>query len=482
MKRLRRGASSAGVLMLFCAAAAGCARNPVTGQLQLALMTEAQEVELGRQASRDVAGSIGLVPDSALQAYIQQLGEPMARASERPDLPWTFGVVDDPTPNAFALPGGFVYFTRGMLGLMTTEAELATVLGHEIGHITARHSVAMISRAQLAQVGLGLGGVLFPDLQQFGGLAGAGLQLIFLRYGRDAERQADELGFRYALERRYDVREMAEVFETLARLGQEEGRSPVPAWLQTHPLPAERIDAVRQRVADAEPLPEPLRVGRDDFLGRIDGLVYGVNPRNGFFREAHYLHPELRFQLHFPAGWQTRNLAQAVIGVSAQRDAALQLTLSADATGDDAARRFLAQQGVQAGRTARQTINGLPAVIAEFRAQAEGQVVQGFGAWIAHGGRVYQLIGYSPVAVYPRYSAMLQQSIGSFAPLTDPAVLAIQPDRIRIVRTPEAMTLTEFQRRWPSTIPLAELATINRLPSADVTIPAGTTLKRVTGG
>jgi predicted Zn-dependent protease len=270
-------------LALACCltAAAGCARNPVTGQLQLALMTEAQEIEIGRQGSRDVVASIGLVPDSALQAYIQALGEPMGRASERPDLPWTFGVVDDPTPNAFALPGGFIYFTRGMLGLMTSEAELVTVLGHEIGHVTARHSVAMISRAQLAQVGLGVGGVLFPELQTIGGLAGAGLELLFLRYGRDAERQADDLGFRYALEQGYDVREMAEVFRSIARVGDVEARSAVPAWLQTHPLPAERIAAVEGRVAAAEPLPDPLRVGRNDYLQRIDGSCTGSTRETG---------------------------------------------------------------------------------------------------------------------------------------------------------------------------------------------------------
>jgi len=462
--------------------ATGCARNPVTGQLQLALMTQAQEIELGRQAAGDVARSIGLVPDSALQAYIQALGEPMARASERPDLPWTFGVVDDPTPNAFALPGGFIFFTRGMLGLMTTEAELATVLGHEIGHVTARHGVAMMSRAQLAQLGLGVGGVIFPDLQALGGLAGAGLQLIFLRYGRDAERQADDLGFRYALDGGYDVREMAEVFRSIARLGEVEGRSSVPAWLQTHPLPAERIAAIDSRVAAAEPLPDGLQVGRDAFLGRIEGLVYGVNPRNGFFRESLFLHPDLRFQLRFPAGWQTRNLAQSVVGASAQQDAAIQLTLAEGTSADAAAQRFLGQQGIQTGRTSRQTINGLPANVAEFQAQTQQGVLQGVAVWLAYDGRIYQLLGYAPAQVYARHDATLRQAIGSFAPLTDPEALAVQPSRIQLVTVAQPMTLAEFNRRYPSTIPVEELATINRLDSPDATIPAGTRMKRVSGG
>jgi predicted Zn-dependent protease len=469
------------VVLLVAAAQTGCARNPVTGQLQLALVPEAQEIEMGRQGAAQVEQTLGLVPDTALQAYIQRLGLQMARASERPNLPWRFGVVDDPTPNAFALPGGPIYFTRGMLGLMNSEAELVAVLGHEIGHITARHQVAMMSRAQLAQVGLGLGGVLFPQLEQLGGVAGLGLDLLFLRYSRDAERQADDLGFRYTLEQGFDVREMPRVFESLSRLGDEQ-RSAVPAWLQTHPLPAERIQTIQQQVAAAEPLPAGLRVGRSEFLTRIDGLVYGVNPRNGIFRDALYLHPELRFQLTFPTGWQRQNLAQAVMAVSPQRDAAIQLTLSADASPEAAAQRFLQQQGVQPGQSARQTINGLPAVVATFRAQTQQAVLQGVAGWIAHEGRIYQIVTYSPAAVIGRYQGTFQQTIGSFARLTDPAVLALQPNRIRIVRVPQNMTLAEFNRRYPSAIPIAELAVINRVAGPDAVLPAGTEVKQVAAG
>jgi predicted Zn-dependent protease len=469
------------LVLLVASVQTGCARNPVTGQLQLALVPEAQEIEMGRQGAEQVEATLGLVPDTALQAYIQRLGLQMAQASERPNLPWRFGVVDDPTPNAFALPGGPIYFTRGMLGLMNSEAELVAVLGHEIGHITARHQVAMISRAQIAQIGLGLGGVLFPDLQQLGGVAGLGLDLLFLRYGRDAERQADDLGFRYTLQQRYDVREMASVFGSLARLGEDQ-RSAVPAWLQTHPLPAERIQAVEQRVAAAEPLPPDLRVARPEYLTRIDGMVYGVNPRNGFFRDGLFLHPDLRFQLAFPGAWQRQNLAQAVMAVSPQRDAAIQLTLSGEASPEAAAQRFLQQQGVQAGQTARQTINGLPAVVTSFRAQTQQTVVQGLAAWIAYEGRVYQILSYSPVAVIAQYQPVFQQSIGSFNRVTDPAVLGVQPNRIRIVRIAEAMTLAEFNRRFPSAIPIAELAVINRIATAESVLPAGMQVKQVVSG
>jgi predicted Zn-dependent protease len=458
----------------------GCARNPVTGQLQLALISEAQEIQMGQQSAQEVAASIGLVDDPPLQEYVQGLGQRLAADSERPNLPWSFAVVDDPTPNAFALPGGPIFVTRGLMSLMGTEAQLVTVLGHEIGHVTARHAVASLSRSQLAQIGLGVGGVLFPDLQQLGNVAGAGLQLVFLGYGRDAERQADELGFQYSLAEGFDVREMALVFESLQRTGEQEGnRSAVPSWLMTHPAPAERIQSVQARLASLDSVSRTLRIGRQQYLEQIDGLVYGENPRNGFFQGGLFLHPELRFQLTFPNQWQTQNLTQAVMAVSPQRDAAMQLTLADDLSPEAAAQRFLSQQGIQPGQSGRENINGLPAVVASFRAQTQQQVIQGIVAFISHQGRVFQLLSYAPVQAYGNYEGVFLQTLRSFSELTDPATLASQPDRIAIVRTTERMSLADFQQRFPSVITIEELAVLNQLSGADAVLPAGTWMKRV---
>ncbi|MGH7719702.1 MAG: M48 family metalloprotease, partial [Gemmatimonadaceae bacterium] len=238
--------------MLFAATVAGCATNPVTGRSELSLVSESQEIQLGQQAAQQVAQSIGLVNDDALQQYVQRIGADLARESERPGLPWTFRVVDDPTPNAFALPGGYIFVTRGLMSLMENEAELASVLGHEIGHVTAKHQVQAISRQQLASLGLGIGMILSEDLRQYGELASAGLQLLFLKYGRDAERQADDLGFKYALNDGYDVRQMADVFASLQRASEKSGQSPLPSWLATHPYPEERIEATRARLASLD--------------------------------------------------------------------------------------------------------------------------------------------------------------------------------------------------------------------------------------
>ncbi len=470
-----RGCVAAG---LACALAA-CATNPVTGRRQLALVSEAQEIQLGQQASQQVAQQLGLVQNEALQQYVQRIGAELARESERPNLPWTFRVVEDATPNAFALPGGFIFLTRGMMDLMDSEAELAAVLGHEIGHVTARHSVTQISRAQLAQLGLGLGAVFFPEAAQtFGQAAQTGMQLHLHRYSRDAERQADELGFRYALRERYDVREMDDIFATLMRLGEATGRSSLPSWLASHPAEPERIRNAQARADTVAAGGLALR--RDEYLARIDGLVYGDDPRQGFFRDGVFLHPEMRFRISFPQGWRTQNLPQAVNALAPQQDAVLQLTLAQGANSEDAARRFLSQQGLQPGQAGRQNVNGNPAVVSYFQAQTQQGVITGMVAFIDYGGRTYQVLAYTPAQVFGRYEPAFRQVIGSFAAVNDPAVLNVRPNRVDVVRTTRAMTLAEFNRQYPSVIPIGELAILNQVESGTSTLTAGSWKRVVT--
>jgi predicted Zn-dependent protease len=479
INRTHRRVRAVATTMLVCALAAGCAVNPVTGRRQLALISEAQEIQIGQQASQEVAQQLGLVDNQPLQQYVQQIGERLARESERPNLPWSFRVVDDPTPNAFALPGGFIFLTRGMMDLMDSEAELAAVLGHEIGHVTARHSVTQMSRAQLAQIGLGVGSIFFPEAAQtFGGLAQTGMQLLFLSHGRDAERQSDELGFRYALREGYDVREMDDIFATLMRIGETSGRSSVPAWLSTHPAEPERIAAAQAR-ADTVPAAQ-LALRREEYLARINGLMYGDNPRQGFFRGGVFLHPDLRFRIDFPQGWRTQNLPQAVNAMAPQQDAVLQLTQAQGANADDAARRFLSQQGIRPGQGGRQNLNGNPAVVAYFQAQTQQGIVSGMAAFIEHGGNTYQVLAFTPAQLFSRYEQSFRQVIGSFENVTDPAVLNVRPNRVDIVRTTRQMTLAEFNRRHPSVIPLPELAILNQVENENSLLPAGSWKRVIT--
>lgn len=465
----------------LCAAAlvAACATNPVTGKRQLALVSEAQEIAMGRQASQEVSQTLGLVDDQGMQAMVQRVGARLAAGSERPSLPWEFHVVDDPTPNAFALPGGYIYVTRGMMSLMTSEAQLASVLGHEIGHVTARHSVTQISQQQLAQLGLGLGSIFSPTVGRLSSVLGSGLQLLFLKHGRDDERQADELGFRYVRAHDYDVREFGKVFESLERTSQlsHEG-SPVPAWLSTHPEPGERVKTAAARAA-ASPSTDRAVVGRESYLRELDALVYGENPRHGFFKGDAFYHPDMRFQLRFPDGWQRQNTPQAVVAAAPQNAAIFQLTLAPGTSADGALQQFAGQQGLQVGNAGRATVNGLPASTAEFAAQTEQGVVQGRIAFVEHGGRTYQMVGYTTAERYTAAARTFEAIIGTFAPLTDPALLAVEPNRIAIVEVRRTQTFGEWADGTRSVIPLPELAIVNQVDGPGARVPAGTLLKRI---
>ena len=246
-----RGPATALVLVVSLSK---CAINPATGQRQVSLIGEGREIQMGREADPDIVASMGLYPDTAVQRYVSQLGNRLAAVSERPDLPWTFRVVDDPTVNAFAVPGGFIYVTRGLMSHLTSEAQLVGVLGHEIGHVTARHSVNDMSKQQLAQIGLGIGMVFAPRLQGLGELAGAGLQVLFLKYSRDHEDQADELGVRYMRRTNYEPNELAEVMTMLDRTSQRSpGSGKVPEWLATHPSPPNRVTHILELASASEP-------------------------------------------------------------------------------------------------------------------------------------------------------------------------------------------------------------------------------------
>src|SRR2546423_1096942 len=236
-----------GPALLAALGALGCATNPATGARQFMLVSESQEIAMGRDYDKQVVASIGLYADSALQRYIQQFGMRLAATSERPNLPWTFHVVDDPVVNAFALPGGFIYVTRGILAHLNSEAGLAGVVGHEIGHVTARHSASQMTKQQLAQVGLVVGSIASSEFGRYAGLASQALGVLFLKYSRDNERQADDLGLRYMRRVNYDPREMPHVFEMLTRVSQTQGGGRVPEWLAPHPRPQNRGARTRQQ-------------------------------------------------------------------------------------------------------------------------------------------------------------------------------------------------------------------------------------------
>ncbi len=317
--RTRRRRSALRGLALAAAlafAAAGCATNPVTGKSDFVMLSESQEIEMGREADPEIRREFGVYDDPALSAYVQRVGAELAAKSHRTDLVYRFTVLDSPDVNAFALPGGYIYITRGLLAYLNSEAELAAVLGHEIGHVTARHSVRQISAAQAAGVGYTIGAIFLPELrtqsaQQLFDVLGTSL---IRGYGRSHELEADRLGAEYLARTAYDPDAMIEVIAVLknqelaeTQIASAEGREPrvYHGLFATHPSNDQRLQEVvgeARKYAVAE-----RRVGVDAYLQRIDGMLFGDSPSQGIRRGNRFYHEGLDLTLTFAEGWRLEN-------------------------------------------------------------------------------------------------------------------------------------------------------------------------------
>src|SRR4029453_3898442 len=244
---------------LAVAALAACAVNPATGKRQFSLVSMDDEVAMGQQEAQKVAASMPILQNQPVQDMVKRVGMEMAKASERPTLPWNFTVLDDPVVNAFALPGGPIFITRGILTNMNSEAELASVVGHEIGHVTARHSASQISKQQVASAGLGVASIISQTAAQYAGIAEQGLGLLMLKYGRDDETQADPLRFRYMLKGSWDPGEAVKMFHMLTRISGGEQAGKPPEWMSTHPDPGNRAERATARLKELAIDPDSLK-------------------------------------------------------------------------------------------------------------------------------------------------------------------------------------------------------------------------------
>lgn len=456
---------------------AGCAINPVTGKQQLSLVSEAQEIEMGKGEVVRAREETGFYPDAALTAYIAEIGMRMARASERPGLPWEFHLIDDPMVNAFAAPGGFIFITRGILAYMNSEAELAGVIGHEIGHVTAKHTVAAISRQQVGTLGV-IGAAILTKNEQVAQLGSAGLGILFLKYGRDQESQSDALGHRYSLTQGYDVREMPKTFATLQRVSDASGNSGrIPGFLTTHPDPGDRV-AATTRWADTVSNPSKLTIGRDRFLDRLDRMVYGQDPRQGYFEGQRYLHPELLFQFDMPAGWQGINQTQQIVLVEPNGAGQIQLRMASEASPAAAMQAWRGQQGVVTGAAQNANIAGGQGVTAEFSATVEnGQQLRGRVLYFTYRGATWQFLGLGTAASWPQIGAVVDRTFLSFAATpTNQQFRRIR--ELRVIALPRAMTMTALAAESGGAATAKELALINSAEEGTM-LPQGRKVKTV---
>lgn len=456
-----------------------CAMNPVTGQHELMLLSESDEIKLGQTTDTEIARTYGLYDDQPLQLYLENLGTRVARASHRPDLTFHFKVLDSSVVNAFAVPGGYVYITRGILAYMNNEAELAGIIGHEIGHVAARHSAQQYSRAQLAQLGLSIGTVFSQTFRTFAGLAEFGVSTLFLRFSRDNERQADDLGVEYATKAGFDADKMADFFLTLERLNPSPDSKGLPSWLSTHPDPPDRIKAVRtkasewnQRLGTTEG-----QVNRDGYLQRIAGIIFGEDPRQGYVADNTFFHPGMKFQFPVPGGWKLNNTPAQVQIVHPKGEGAVLFSAVPAASARTVANKFIQETRPEVLASEAITVNGLTAqrVISDVATQ-QG-VLRVLSLFIKQQENVYIFHGISAPSLFSTNLAPFRHTMEGFRPLTDPKRIDVKPHRIRIRTTESAGTVRAALKALNvSEQDMEKIALLNGVNLSD-TVPAKTSFK-----
>ncbi|ADB40855.1 M48 family metalloprotease [Spirosoma linguale] len=426
-----------------------CARNPVTGKREISLMSTEQEIALGKESHPSVVATMGLYENKTLQAFMNEKGKAMAKISHRPDLPYQFYIVDSPIVNAFAVPGGYVYFTRGILAHFNNEAEFAGVLGHEIGHITARHAARSQKSQLLSTIALIGGAVLAPQVvgQNIEALQ-QGIGLLSLKYSRDHESESDKLGVEYSSKIGYDANQMADFFGTLKRISENSGQA-VPQFMSTHPDPGNRYTRVHELAKEYQAKnPANYQVDRDRYLRLINGITYGEDPKQGFVENGQFYHPELRFQFPVPNGWQSQNSPSQFQMAAKDGKSAMILMLAKGNSLDEAAQNLVKELSLNVLENSKTTINGNPAYVLISRQQQQQQQGQPqqqedpktalqIGTWlIQYNNAVYALHGLSSGADFNNSFGTFKQVAGNFRSLTDSDKLNRKPERVFVKAAP----------------------------------------------
>ncbi len=442
---------------------ASCSRDYVTGKRTFNLITEDQEVAMGREADPQILAEYGLYEDQQLTDWLAGIGEEIARVSHRPNLKYTFRIVDSPVVNAFALPGGWVYFTRGILAHFNSEDELAGVLGHEIGHIVARHGAEQLSRAQIAMLGINLGSLFSEKFSRYSGLAETTVSLLFLKFSRDQESESDQLGVEYATKLGYDAHKMAGFFHTIARLSERSGAS-LPTFLSTHPNPENREQRVHQLAEEWRSKVNftPRKTSRAAYLRRINGLIYGQDPRQGFVENNMFYHPGMRFKFPVPANWSVTNTPRMVQMVAPQQDAVIQFLLADAATPGEAADKFLESTKQTLISREDRRVRGFPAVSVETKITSETESLRVLAWFIQKDDRVFAFYGFSAGEKYKKFRPHFIRTMRGFNKESNPAVLNRKPQRIRIRSVPVQGRFEVVMRRLGVPVgQIDELALLN---------------------
>jgi predicted Zn-dependent protease len=450
----RRGRTRLLVAIAAAGSLAACAVNPVSGRREVTLISASTERELGAEEAKKVATAMGLVEDGRLVAYVREVGARVAAHSPLTSVTYSFAIVDMPEPNAFSLPGGYVYVSRGLLAVTNSEDELAGVLGHEIGHIAARHAVQRISRAApigiLAGIGAMTTGMVSPMLGDIvGGVGSAVNTAVLAPYGRDQEHEADRVGAELSAKAGWDPGALAASLHTLERedaLSHKNAASR-SSFFATHPPLPERVADLRRHASElTRSSASPIAASHEAFLQKLDGLVIGQSAADGVFQEQTFVHPELGFALTFPKDWKTRNERDAVGAVTSDGRAAIVLEVVGD--GDDPAAAVAAIDKAAgsnlSSRLDRLTIGGCPAVHLTGQAMSSEGPLAVDVTWVALGGKIYRVLGATAPASFEQHASTFRATAATFHAPTAAELGRVRETRLRIVRARDGESIANL--------------------------------------
>lgn len=455
--------------------------NPVTGKSRLLAYSWSQEIEIGREVDKEIVAEFGLYDDEAVSEYVYNIGKDLLEVSHmrHPDTDrqfreteFFFKVLDSPVVNAFALPGGYTYVTRGLMAHMNNEAQLAMVIGHEIGHVAARHASQRALQQTFGQVVVLGGAILGQELFGLPGesilnMSSMGAQLLFLSYGRDAERESDRLGVEYSAKAGYAAEEGAAFFTSLKRISERHGAA-IPNMLSSHPNPGEREQNIPRMANEwREKGYDMTKKNMELYMSMLDGMTYGENPREGFVEDGEFLHPDLEFKFPVPSGWQLINQRQQVVLVGPDQQAVMIFRIDGQSeTAQQSIQRFVQQEGISVNEGPEQVLssdehNGHRV---DVTVQQQDGVLRAIVHAIEFDGRVYRFINYTGIDRFEDFEEILTSVPFDFDRVTDESVLNIRPVTLNVFQAEQSGIFRDFlPDELPMGIDKEEVAIINQV-------------------
>ena len=431
-----------------------CSTNPATGQQQFtALMSPQQEVQVGASEHQKIIKQFGLYQNASLNAYVNEVGKRVTTDTERPDVNYTFYVLDSPIVNAFALPGGYIYLSRGLVSLANSEAEMAAVLAHEAGHITGRHSAERYSRGVVTSLGAGVLSAVLGS-QGASQALGVGANLYLSSYSRGQENEADSLGLRYMTRGGYDALAMQKFLSSLERQSNIDaqlagrGKSAGFNYFSTHPATADRVAQTR---AQAASYPKGGKINRDRHLKEISGITYGDSAKQGFVRGQKFYHPQLGFFFEVPKGFNIINQPSQVVATS-KSGAAIIFDMAANTQGfspEAYIQNWIKNKPLQGME--RITVNGMPAATGGFTGAINGQAVLIRVVAIKWGDRFARFQVAIPQNANGELIEGIKRSTYSFRNMTAQEKNTIRPYRIKTFAAKAGDSVASIARRSPFT-------------------------------